>query len=112
VTGEDKLLFDTFETLSNITLYIPDDSPNSRFTSDTAPRRVRFAGGVGFGLDPSVGDGIDPLPDPYPPTNQVFSWHWLIFQYESWIVEDFALHAGSCFFWKLPPGITLVYKLS
>lgn len=108
-TGEGSLLFDTFYTISNVLLYLPNDTPNSRFTSDTSPLRIRFAGGVGFGLDPSVGVGIDPLPTGVTATQEVFYWHWLEFQYEVWQTANLSNNGGSAFFWKLAPGITLNY---
>lgn len=111
-TGEGVLPFDTYEAVHYVALYIPADTPISQFTSGTDPLRIRFAGGVGIGLDPAVGEGIDPLPDGVSPVIEVFRWHWLIFQYEAWIIDGSLGSSGSCFFWKLPVGMTLNYQIN
>jgi hypothetical protein len=109
-TGEGLVLFDTFETIGYIGLYIPADTEHAPWRSNDAPLRTGFAGGVGFGLSPDVGDGIDPVPDGFDATVEVFHWHWLQFQYEAWIVTNLPINSGTCFFWKLSPDLTLYYE--
>lgn len=111
VTGSGRYPFDTFEEIGAILLYLPNDSVKQPFFGGAEPFQVYRPGVVGFGLDPDVGFGIDPLPDGASPHVEVWAVHFLRWQYEAWQIANLTINSGSCFWWQMQVGITLDYLI-
>lgn len=110
-TGAGHLSFDSFQVIGAILLYIPNDTINRPFFGGSDPFQIYRPGIVGFGLDPTVGEGIDPLPDGSLPTIEVWATHLLKWQYEAWQIQALTINSGSCFFWQMNGTLTLNYQI-